>query len=128
MWTGFGFVALQFDGLVHRSVDAFGWLSTHPWPVGTAILGLAGTCLLHHYRRGAPAGFKLGWSHGLFGSGCCWALMLVMFAAGVGAVMAYETVGRRGETFAQRVGAAALILAGVVALHVAWLPSLFTNT
>ena len=48
-------------------------------------------------RRGA---------HGLFCLGCCWALMLLMFAVGVAhlwwmaaltALMVYEKVGKHGE-------------------------------
>lgn len=156
VWTAFGFVALQFDAVVHRSVDAFSWVAAHQWLVGAAILGLAGAfqfselkdrCLtqcrhpgaylLRHYRRGAPAAFTLGWSHGLFCLGCCWALMLVMFAAGVadlrwmaalGVVMAYEKVGRHGETLAAAVGVSAIILAILVAAHPSWLPNLFATT
>jgi hypothetical protein len=32
--------------------------------------------LLRHYRRGPRAAFRLGWGHGLYCLGCCWALML----------------------------------------------------
>ena len=35
------------------------------------------------YRRGTAAAFRLGSDHGLFCLGCCWAIMLVMFAVGV---------------------------------------------
>ena len=55
--------------------------------------------LLQHYRRGVASAFRLGRKHGVFCLGCCWALMLVGFAAGVAnlwwmaaltAIMAYE--------------------------------------
>ena len=39
--------------------------------------------LMRHYRRGALNGLRLGFGHALYCLGCCWALMLVMFAAGV---------------------------------------------
>jgi len=40
--------------------------------------------LSSHWRGGGgPAAFRLGWRHGLFCVGCCWALMLLMFAVGV---------------------------------------------
>src|SRR5918999_1059745 len=63
--------------------------------------------MLHHYRRGIAGGLQVGLRHGLHCIGCCWALMLVMFAVGVGnigwmlalgAVMAIEKnmpIGRR---------------------------------
>ena len=155
VWVAFGWVALAFDGGVHRGVDAVGWLAARPWLVGAATVGLAGAfqftglkdrCLtecrhpaaylLRHYRRGPRSAFSLGWGHGLFCLGCCWALMLVMFAAGVadlrwmaalGAVMAYEKVGRHGETVAAAVGVVCLLLAVVVGLHPAWLPPLLTG-
>jgi predicted metal-binding membrane protein len=85
--------------------------------------------LVRHYRRGAPAGFALGWDHGLFCLGCCWALMLVMFAVGVSdvwwmailaALMAYENVGRRGPQVAAVAGVAFLVLATVVPMHPPW--------
>ena len=38
--------------------------------------------LRRHYRRGPGGAFALGARHGMFCVGCCWALMLVMFAAG----------------------------------------------
>jgi predicted metal-binding membrane protein len=40
-----------------------------------------------HYRRGAGGAFRLGTRHGLFCVGCCWALMLVMFAVGVASLI-----------------------------------------
>jgi predicted metal-binding membrane protein len=40
-----------------------------------------------HYRRGTGGGFMLGARHGLFCVGCCWALMLVMFAAGAASLI-----------------------------------------
>jgi predicted metal-binding membrane protein len=37
-------------------------------------------------RRDALAAFGLGVDHGLFCLGCCWSLMLLMFAVGVGSL------------------------------------------
>jgi predicted metal-binding membrane protein len=116
--------AFQFSGLKDRCLTQ----CRHP-----------AVYLLCHYRRGALGAFNLGWSHGLFCLGCCWAMMLVMFAAGVadlrwmgalGAVMTYEKVGstrRHGEPVAATVGVVALILATLVALHPTWLPRLFAS-
>lgn len=62
--------------------------------------------------------FRLGAHHGLFCVGCCWALMLVMFAVGVGnlawmlvlgAVMAIEKNVRWGRQLSAPVGVLLLI-------------------
>jgi predicted metal-binding membrane protein len=145
VWTAFGWIALAFDTTVHRVVDAWPWLDDHHALVTAAVLALGGafqfsslkerclhTCrhpaayLLTNYRRGRAAAFRLGWGHGLFCLGCCWALMLVAFAAGMTdlrlmaaftALMAYEKIGRHGETVARLAGVALLAGAGVVAFH-----------
>jgi len=39
--------------------------------------------LTGHWRPGPAGGFRLGWLHGLYCLGCCWALMLLLFAGGV---------------------------------------------
>ncbi len=43
--------------------------------------------LTRYYRRGAGGAFELGARHGAFCVGCCWALMLVLFAAGMASVL-----------------------------------------
>jgi predicted metal-binding membrane protein len=154
IWTVFGWVALGFDGGIHTVVDSFPWLAARPWLVAAGILALAGAMqfselkdrcldecrhpgayLVRHYGRGARKAFGLGWGHGLFCLGCCWALMLVMFAAGVadlrwmaalGALMAYEKIGRHGERVAHVAGIALLGLAALTAAHAAWLPALLS--
>jgi len=75
-----------------------------------------------HDRRNA---FRLGAHHGLFCVGCCWALMLLMFAVGVGsvgwmlalgAVMAIEKNVRWGRAFSAPLGVT--LVAGGLALFV----------
>jgi predicted metal-binding membrane protein len=151
VWTAFGAVAFLGDVAVYRGVDALPGLTGRPWLLAGSVLALAGAfqfsdlkeqCLskcrhpgpylFARYRRGAAAGFRLGFGHGLFCLGCCWALMLVMFAVGVAvfwwmaaltALMLYEKVGRHG-TFAARAAGVALLGAGILQLaHPAWLPS-----
>ena len=39
--------------------------------------------LLQHWRPGTAGAFRLGVNHGLYCLGCCWALMLLLFAGGV---------------------------------------------
>lgn len=36
-----------------------------------------------HWRRGAAGALRMGWEHGLFCLGCCWALMSLLFVGGV---------------------------------------------
>ena len=44
--------------------------------------------ILAHWRgrRERLAAFRIGLHHGLFCVGCCWSLMLLMFAVGVGSL------------------------------------------
>lgn len=102
IWTAFAVVASIGDMGLHVLVDSWQWLGAHQSIIPGATLGLAATwqltplkdaCLREcrhpaifiqrHYRRGPLAAWALGLRHGLFCLGCCWALMLVMFAAGV---------------------------------------------
>ena len=155
VWTAFGVAAFFGDVAIHRTVDATPWLSARPWLIGGTALVIAGEfqfsglkdrCLakcrhpggylMAHYRRGPGGAFRLGLGHGLFCLGCCWALMLVMFGAGVGAlwwmagltaVMVYEKVGRHGATTVPVVGIL-LLGAGILQLaHPSWLGSMLVK-
>ncbi len=146
VWLLFGVAALTGDAAVHRLVDATPWLDRRPWLVTGSLLLVAGAaqllpltqaCLqscrhpfayvLERYRPGVAPAFHLGRDHGLHCLGCCWALMLVMFAVGVAevaamvaltAVMAYEKIGRRGREVATGVGIVLVVAgAGVIGVH-----------
>jgi predicted metal-binding membrane protein len=39
--------------------------------------------LMRRWRTGAWGGFRMGLEHGMYCVGCCWALMLLLFAGGV---------------------------------------------
>jgi predicted metal-binding membrane protein len=39
--------------------------------------------LMRRWRGGALGGFRMGLEQGIFCVGCCWALMLLLFAGGV---------------------------------------------
>jgi predicted metal-binding membrane protein len=89
--------------------------------------------LTHHYQRGLQAAWNLGIRHGLYCLGCCWALMLVMFAVGVGhfswmivltVVMTLERTWNRGRDIVPVVGVAFLVWGVLVLLHPSWLPDL----
>jgi predicted metal-binding membrane protein len=77
--------------------------------------------LMTRWRSGRGGAFLMGLDHGLYCLGCCWALMLVMFVAGVmnllwmaalTVLMALEKIVRRCELLARGAGAA-LVVAGV---------------
>jgi len=134
VWAGFGLFAFAGDVVLHHVVDRTPWLAMRPWIIGAAVLVMAGffemsgpkrqflTVCRHpmpHLEAGGRA-FRIGLVHGVACLGCSWALMLVMFAAGVAslpwmigltAVMAYQGLGRGGERTVKPFGAALLLLA-----------------
>jgi predicted metal-binding membrane protein len=148
VWSGFGALALVFDLGVHRSVDSIAWLGAHQWLIGGSVLALAGAfqftrlkdaCLekcrhpaqflLRYYERGVGGGLRLGARHGVFCVGCCWALMLVMFAAGVAslfwmalltALMVHEKTRPAGRRAVPVTGVALLATSSVVLLYSAY--------
>ena len=145
VWVLFGWLALGLDSILHALVEASPWLHDHPRLVLAAVLALAGAfqfsalkdrCLtacrhpgaylLTHYRRGVTAAWKIGSGHGLFCLGCCWALMLVAFAAGMNdlrwmaaftALMTYEKVGAHGAAVARSAGVLLIGLAAALVLE-----------
>ena len=107
VWLGFGLVAHIFDWSLHELVESVPYLVVKAWIFGAAVLIVAGAfqfsslkygCLdkcraplsfLSQHWRGtgqSARAFLLGAHHGLFCIGCCWALMLLMFAVGTGNV------------------------------------------
>jgi predicted metal-binding membrane protein len=78
------------------------------------------TALAERWREGAAGAFQMGAAHGLYCLGCCWALMLLLFAGGVmnlavilslTAWVAIEKLAPFGRQSA-RVGGILLIAAG----------------
>ncbi len=105
IWTGFGLVVHLGDRELHQAVERSAWLGTRAWAIGAGTILLAGAyqfaplkyrCLdkcrsplsfvMQHWHGGRPEAdaFRLGLHHGLYCLGCCWSLMLLMFAVGVG--------------------------------------------
>lgn len=141
VWTLFAFAAFSGDMQLHRFVDDWPWLTSHAAVIPALTLALAavyqftplkdaclracrhpGLYLAAHYRRGAMNGLRLGFGHALYCVGCCWALMLVMFAAGVAhlawmgalaSIMLVEKGIRGGDRIVVPVGVALLALAAV---------------
>lgn len=120
VWTLFGVVAVLGDGTLHAAMTHGSWLEAHAWLIGASIFVVAGlyqftplkyycldkcrspmSFLITHWqgRHDRYHALRLGVQHGLFCLGCCWSLMLLMFAVGManlgwmlvlGAVMAIE--------------------------------------
>ncbi|HEX9987460.1 MAG TPA: DUF2182 domain-containing protein [Chloroflexia bacterium] len=105
VWSIFGLVAHVSNWGVHQAVEHSPWLLDHAWLLGAVPLLLAGLyqftplkyyCLdkcrsplsfiatRWHGRHPAAEALWLGVHNGLFCLGCCWLLMLLMFAVGVG--------------------------------------------
>jgi len=103
VWTLFGAGALVADAGLHRIVEGSAWVSARPERLPGALLLVAGlfqfsplkySCLrqcrspvgfvIHHWRGAwrALRAFRIGALHGVYCVGCCWVLMLVMFAVG----------------------------------------------
>jgi predicted metal-binding membrane protein len=141
-WTTFGLVMWVFDRGVHATVDAVPWLSANPQYILAGTFVVAGLyqfsplkyrCLdecrsplgfvLNRWRGVAERreAFALGIAHGLFCVGCCWSLMLVMFAVGLGSlapmlVLGLVTAIEKNVSWGRRLGrplGVILLLAGL---------------
>lgn len=86
----------------------------------------AAMAIAQYYYPGILGGWQLGWQHGLFCLGCCWALMGLMGIVGLHnlmimlvltALMAVERLWRYGEQVAYGVG----VLLIAIGLGLMWL-------
>ncbi len=103
VWTLFGGAVYLGDALLHELVHRFGWLEANAWAIAALSFVVAGiyqftplkyACLdkcrsplsfvTEHWRgfQERAQSLWLGVHHGLFCVGCCWSLMLLMFAVG----------------------------------------------
>lgn len=113
-WMAFGILAHFLDYGLRWLFVRIDWLQAHAWLLVAGPVLLAGLfqfsklkyrCL---ERCRAPAGFliehwrgrnprmqalSIGVHHGMFCVGCCWALMLLMFAVGAGSLLWMLGVG-----------------------------------
>jgi predicted metal-binding membrane protein len=144
VWTAFSAVAASLQQVLHRMALLSPAMTATSWAFAGGLLVAAGiyqwtplkdSCL-HHCR--SPLGFLLGdwhdgpWGalrmgaeHGIFCLGCCWALMLLPFAAGVmnliwmAALTAFiliEKVIPGGEVVGRIAGALLFVCGGVLIL------------
>jgi predicted metal-binding membrane protein len=144
VWGAFGLLAHALHGAALAAVASTPALVWHGWLIGAAIIALAGvfqfsalkrrcqekcrtplSFVIEHWRGHAQArhAFALGAHHGLFCVGCCWALMLLMFAVGAGslgwmlvlaALMAIEKNVAWGHRLSAPLGVALLAWAGAL--------------
>ena len=147
-WSAFGALAFAGDAGIHAGVHASPWIEGHEWAIAPSVLILAGafqfsslkdaclracrhpaSFLQRHYRRGPRGGFNLGLRHGAFCVGCCWALMLVMFAAGAAsliwmaaltALMVHEKTRPSGATTVPLTGVLLLAVGSTLLLWAAY--------
>jgi predicted metal-binding membrane protein len=142
IWGVFGVAVHALDAMLHALVRESAWLAEHAWLLGPLVLVVAGvyqfTPLKYHCldrcrspvifitqrwrgRHELRAALRVGFDHGAFCVGCCWSLMLLMFAVGVGslawmfglgAVMAIEKNVSWGRRISAPVGVA-LVACGV---------------
>jgi predicted metal-binding membrane protein len=149
-WLAFGVAAHMADYGLHEAAERSDWLGSNPWIFGAGPLLLAGgfqftrlkyMCLdkcrsprsfvMEHWRgrRERTQSLLLGVHHGIFCVGCCWALMLLMFAVGTGnlgwmlalaAVMAIEKNLPWGRELGRPLGAALIGWGFLIVLNNAW--------
>ncbi len=143
VWTAYAAVAALVQGRLHEAdLLSAAMASTSTW-LGGALLLVAGVfqwtplkqgCLakcrsplsfvMSEWREGRAGAFVMGVRHGAYCVACCWALMALLFVAGVMnllwiAGLAIVVLAERvlpGGTAVSRVVGVLLLLAGVVLL------------
>lgn len=149
VWTAFG-VAAYIAGATIAGAAMHSASVSHAIPLAAGLALVVGgayqlspwkaACLRHcqdpfsligrHLHRGWWGALSIGAHHGLFCTGCCWALMLMQLVMGVmniaamaaiAAVIAMEKLLARGRLIARVVGIVA-IGAGVITLSRLWGP------
>ena len=150
VWLAFGVVAHIADWFLHEAYEHIDWLQTNAWLFGAGPLLLAGVfqftslkyrCLdkcrtplsfvMEHWRGSHERthAFLLGVQHGAFCVGCCWALMFLMFAVGIGnigwmlmlgAVMAIEKNVPWGRQLSAPLGVGLLGWGALIILNHSW--------
>jgi predicted metal-binding membrane protein len=144
VWMLFGVAVHLLDAAVHVLAARTPALAFNAWILGAAVLALAGLYQFSALKYRcldqcrSPLGFvvsawhgvdarreswQLGFRHGAFCVGCCWSLMLLMFAVGSGsigwmlvlaAIMAIEKNLSWGRKLARPLGAGLLLWATMI--------------
>ena len=144
VWTGFSAVATLAQWVLHNAAllsPSMAAVSPRAAGIALVVAGLyqltpeKRACLQHcrnpidflmmHWRPGAAGSFGLGVRHGWYCLGCCWALMIVLFAVGlmnlvwvaaIGAVILLEKTAWGGVALARVTGAVLILVGGYSAL------------
>jgi predicted metal-binding membrane protein len=155
VWLGSGLLVRGIDVILHTSIHQIGWLSVHPQRVGAILASLAGIYLLLPIAQScvsacqSPLGFiarawtglpdvrmqvaRMGWEYGLSCFGCCWPLMAVMCALGMGnsvwmlvftLVMILQKHDRYGKLVTTASGVILLAIAAILLLGTVSLDSM----
>jgi predicted metal-binding membrane protein len=140
VWTVFSLGATALQRVLAEFLLISPMMETTSRAAGATLLLIAGvyqftpmkhaclrTCqspfgfLMSHWRNGSSGAFRMGLEHGAYCVGCCWALMLLLFAGGVmnlvviaalTAFVAFEKLTPFGVQGA-RVSGVLLMMAGV---------------
>ncbi len=147
VWSLYGGLAWGLDAVLRALAPPFlAWTAHGPTAAGLVVVA-AGlfqfsrwkqACLTHcvspfgfftrHWHVGLAGAARLGFTHGLYCLGCCWALMAVMFAVGVmslywmsllGFAMFIEKLAPAGLRLAPVIGVALVVLG----IWIAWDPA-----
>ena len=105
-WTAYGLLAYGIFRVIHSAhIYALSWHAEGPLIAGLAIVAaglyqlspLKRSCLRHcrspeqyvrgGWRPGWSGAVQMGFEHGAFCIGCCWGLMLILFALGVMSIL-----------------------------------------
>ncbi len=143
VWTGFSVVATLLQALLERAslltpamtlastvLSALALIAAGVYqltPLKQACLGKCRNPLeffITRWRAGPGGAFRMGLGHGAYCVGCCWALMLLLFVAGVMNLMWVALIAALvfveklfpGVRIVSRATSAALILAGLYLL------------
>jgi predicted metal-binding membrane protein len=136
VWLGFGAIAFLVGSTASNAAMKSAGLSRMMPAAAGAVLIVAGlyqwspwkqTCLAHcrsplmflghAFRPGLAGAMRVGVAHGIFCTGCCWALMAIQMILGVmnlavmlliAAVIAVEKLWTRGPLLARLAGGAAI--------------------
>lgn len=138
-WSAFSVGAVALQWLLWRLLVLTPMMELSSRVAGAALLAIAGiyqwtplkraclsTCqapmafLARRWRSGSFGAFRMGAEHGVYCVGCCWALMLLLFAGGVmnlvviaalTVFVAFEKLVPTGSWSARLSGAALVVLA-----------------
>ena len=119
-WTAYGLLAYGIFRVIQSAhIHALSWEAEGPLIAGSAIVAaglyqlspLKRNCLRHcrsprhdvlgRWRPGWSGAVRMGFEHGAFCIGCCWGLMLILFALGVMSIVWMLVVA--GLIFAEKV-------------------------